>query len=134
MSQPVFYSGLPVSPPMSLSTIAVSAAVGHGSERTSASMPGNGQLYLDHLEIQLSSIAGGATKVTAWFTWDAAGDEYCQPPVESSINTGFTTATKGTALWGIDSFMRIPEGKTLYLWAKLNAGTANVSAVRAYWY
>lgn len=89
------------------------------------------QILLDHLEAQFDTIAGGAAKVSAFMSYDAAGDVICQPVVEADIYTGKTTATKGAALWSIDSAVGKPaayKGDTkLYVHFKLDAGTANLT-------
>lgn len=88
-------------------------------------------VLLDHLEAQLDTIAGGATKITCFLSYDAAGDVICQPAVEAEITTGKTTGTKGAALWGIDSAVRKPAAyntdNTIYAHFKLDAGTANLT-------
>lgn len=90
---------------------------------------------LDHLEVQALVTAGSPVKMTAYLSYDSAGDDICQPAVEADITFG-QTATKGAALWGIDSAVCKPvaykDSLLLYLWVKLDAGTATLTP-RLHW-
>ena len=78
---------------------------------------------IETIEVQLSSIAGGATKLTMRMSRDAAGDEVVIPDVEGTIATGITTATKGAVVYTA----QIPidagagAGSTFYLHFKTDA-------------
>tara|TARA_R110000868_G_scaffold58919_6_gene181251 strand:- start:1320 stop:1730 length:411 start_codon:yes stop_codon:yes gene_type:complete len=90
---------------------------------------------LDHLEAQLVVTAGAPMRATAYLSYDSAGDDICQPSVEVDITFG-QTASKGAAMWGIDSAVCKPvqynNDVKLYLWIKLNSGTATVTP-RLHW-
>jgi hypothetical protein len=87
--------------------------------------------FLDHLEAEVTAIAGGCTEITWFLARDAAGDRPLTPGTVTAITIGMTTAAKG----GIDAliqklFMRV-HGDTvgeLWLIAKTNAGTCTVRA------
>lgn len=130
MSQPIFFAATDVE---SLTPTAVMLLLGRiAADKMSSSFPdSNASMYLDHLEVQLENIVT-AVSVTAWLTWDATGDEFCQPATVATISAG-ATAGKGAAMLGIDSNVRFPTGKTLYLWLKVDAGTADVTVARLYW-
>lgn len=96
-----------------------------------------GFFLLDHLEVWLDTLAAGPAKCSAFLSWDAAGDYPCQPVVEVDITPAKTTATRGAVLIGIDSAMVRPPASLvplvptsgLYVWLKLDAGTANATPV-----
>jgi len=77
----------------------------------------------------LTSIAGGATSVTFYLAHDSLGDFALSPTYTVNIQPGLTTAATGSAAQpvGIDySYLaRANENLgTIYIVAKLNAGTA----------
>lgn len=77
----------------------------------------------------LTSIAGGATSVTFYLAHDSLGDFALSPTYTTNIQPGLTTAATGSAAQpvGIDySYLaRANENLgTIYIVAKLNAGTA----------
>lgn len=98
------------------------------------------RLGLDTVTLQLSNIAGGATKVQIKFTLDADGDYPVSPEsVEQDIVVGGTTATDGSVTF-TGGFIIQGTGSTgcpldsrgdvqLYLWAKTDAGTATVDHI-----
>ncbi len=90
---------------------------------------------LDHLEVQVTSIAGGATTLTAFLSWDTNGDYAACNEAASTIKTGKTTVTKGTAYFILNRPLVRPPGLgtagALYLWLKTDAGTCTAVG-RAY--
>jgi len=94
------------------------------------------------VELELSSIAGGATSVTLFLARDSGGDVGVTPGSTSgatqTIQVGATTATDGTTVFSIDSDIHFDSGVanatagTLYAVAKLNAGTATAN-IRVNW-
>lgn len=78
--------------------------------------------------IQLDTIAGGATKTTVRITADPAGDVCLVPDTEADISAGIATATSGTTVYKTD--IVVPSATTtIYVWIKLDAGTANWNGV-----
>jgi hypothetical protein len=85
---------------------------------------------LGPLVLELTSISG-ATTVTWYVSRDAAGDVPITPPQTDTILTGKTAATKGSVARDMDAtYKRHPDTTQgrLYVWAKLDSGTANMSA------
>jgi hypothetical protein len=105
-------------------------------DKRSLDVPGSCRLEI--AEFQLSAIAGGATTVTSFWARDAAGDYPLTPAATTTIQTGLTTATKGSAVTlfeSLPSFVRL-EGDTagsLYAIVKLNAGTATLDYANLIW-
>lgn len=99
---------------------------------------------LYHLEIQFTSLAGGATEISELvLAWDSAGDDILSAKVPDpdtsgatkTIVTGKTTATNGSVVLDFGSSLSFNGLETttgkLYAWLTLNAGTAT-AAVYAY--
>ncbi len=78
--------------------------------------------------INVTDILGGSTKITMRITSDAAGDISLVPDTEADISLGLTTATSGSVVYKTDIVVPSP-GTTIYVWAKLDAGTANWQTV-----
>lgn len=84
---------------------------------------------LENVNIELASIAGGATSVTFYLARDVSGDYPISPAYTTNIVPGLTTAAVGAAVQGIglDYHYEARTGETIgtvYVVAKLNAGTA----------
>jgi hypothetical protein len=81
--------------------------------------------------------AGTPTKVTIRVTKDAAGDVVIVPDVEATLVGGVTTSTTKSAVFRVDLPIRqdlTPAGnKTLYLFAKVDAGTATFAGSQIVW-
>lgn len=88
--------------------------------------PGPFDNRIESIHVRLTNIAGGATKCTLRLCADAAGDYTLIPDVTATLVTGITTANSGCIAVevGIPVF-QIFGGSTFYLFAKLDAGTAN---------
>ncbi len=91
--------------------------------------------HIVKIEVEVTSIAAGATTVTWNLAKDAAGDYGITPEVTSTIVVGATTSTKGSfnALIEVDNVLTA-HGVTehIYLVARTNAGTC-VLAVFLSW-
>ena len=106
----------------------------HNLTATLPTFQRNGRNYygiVEGIHIRLTSIAGGATKLTFRITLDAAGDRIVVPDTEATIVTGITTATTGAVAFSVKipifQILNSPGNGTLYLFAKLDAGTASWS-------
>jgi hypothetical protein len=84
--------------------------------------------YVEGLFIRVTSIAGGATKITARLCCDAAGDFTFLPDTEATLATGLTTATTGVAVYEfklpIKQFFGTDD---VYLFLKTDAGTVTLA-------
>ena len=94
--------------------------------------------HWSHLEIQVSSISGSAASLTAYLTWDSAGDlPATSASATTTIVTGLTTATDGGVAIALDVWPTFPSDATttgkLYLFVKTNTGTVTVLRARLYW-
>ena len=78
-------------------------------------------------ELALTSIAGGATKVTWYVCRDLTRDQPLTDEIQSDIVTG-TTAGAGGCAATFEGAILVSSGGTLYLAAKLDAGTADAVA------
>jgi hypothetical protein len=107
----------------------------NGSNPTQAYVAVPENLLLDHLEVQFASLSGSPTTATMFLSWDSSGDYAATNEASATIKAGKTTATKGTATWVLNRIMARPPGigtaGTLYVWVKLDTGTAN-GVVRGY--
>lgn len=90
------------------------------------------QIYLGLVQLALTSIAGGAAEVTWFLSSDAAGDQPLTEEVVSPIVIGATTATSGGVADTVDEGI-LTDAAAIYVWAKLDAGTATVAFARAFW-
>ena len=77
--------------------------------------------------IQLNAINTGI-KTTFRITSDIQGDHCLVPDTTADISLGKTTATDGTSVYKIDVILPSTT-TTVYVWVKLDAGTANVDKV-----
>jgi hypothetical protein len=90
------------------------------------------------LNVQVDTIAAGASSVQYYIAADAAGDIPLTPQGTMSILTGKTTATKGSAIDCIDidyhfQQLAVETVGTVYVIIWLNAGTAN-GDIRLHWH
>jgi len=97
----------------------------------------NQRLYMSGVHIQLANLGGGAATVTFNLSADAAGDVIIVPDTACTITPGMTTATVGlgSALVDVDYVLGAMgcTDNTLYLHAKINAGTANMTLTAITW-
>jgi len=92
---------------------------------------------IDSLQIVLDTLAGGASKVTIRVTEDAAGDIIAIPDTEATLATGLSTATIGCAVFKAQTVVRQdlagPGNGTLYLFVKVDAGSARFLGSEIFW-
>ena len=84
-------------------------------------------IWASMLEIQFANISG-PTKITACLSRDPTGDDYILTATETTIQTGLTTDSKGSALIRLDVIVRDVLDKILYLHIKTNSGTLDVTS------
>ena len=84
--------------------------------------------YLSLIVLQLSSI-NTATEITIRLCRDQAGDEMIVTDTVSDIYTGITTATKGSAIFALNSFVKLDRAGDLFAFVKLNTGSCNMDFV-----
>jgi len=98
---------------------------------------GNQRLYMSGVHIQLAGLGGGAATVTFNLSADAAGDVIIVPDTACTISPGLTTATEGLAAAYVGVNYVLGElavtDNTVYIHAKINGGTANMSRSRITW-
>jgi hypothetical protein len=89
--------------------------------------------YWDHLELQLLA-TGTPTSVSAWLSWDSAGDHPATSEGTVTLVAALTTANTYGASLVINGWFRAPTVQTtpgtLYLHLKI-AGTGTVTCNRA---
>ena len=78
-------------------------------------------------ELALTSIAGGATKVTWYVCRDLTRDQPLTDEIETDIVAG-TTAGAGGCAATFEGAILVSSGGTIYIAAKLDAGTADAVA------
>ena len=89
---------------------------------------------LGGLWIWMSSIAGGAAKITFRISLDAAGDEMLVTDTEADpIYTGTTTSTDGSVVYSLNGLPIDLSVDTLYVFAKVDAGTVTIDKVQLSW-
>lgn len=84
---------------------------------------------IEGLHVRVTSIAGGAAKLTCRISADAAGDFTLMPDTQATIVTGITTTTSGCVAYsiGIPFFGIINADSKFWLWAKTDAGTVTLA-------
>jgi hypothetical protein len=97
----------------------------------------NQRLRMSGVHIYLTGLGGGAVTVTFNISADEAGDSIIVPDTACTITPGITTATVGlaAAYVGVDYVlgeMNVTDN-TVYIHAKINGGTANMSRSRITW-
>lgn len=109
------------------------------NQKRSKPFPSRG--HLSHVELELDTIAGGATKITWNLAWDANGDHPLHPEIEQDITTGKTTATDGGVAALVDIDFEAPDDASawtdaekggwdgrIFVVAATNVGTCNAKA------
>ena len=82
---------------------------------------------IEAIHLRLTGISG-ASKVTCRLCLDADGDYTVVPDVEATIATGVTTATSGCVAIEVGiPVSQILGGDSLYLFAKVDAGSATMA-------
>jgi len=83
--------------------------------------------WVESIHVRLDNIAGGAATCTVRLCLDADGDYTVVPDVTADIAPGITTTDSGCVAIsvGIPVFGALLDTTTLYLFAHLDAGTAD---------
>lgn len=91
--------------------------------------------WVESIHVRLTNVAGGAAKIYIRLCLDANGDYTVVPDVECPLAAGITTATSACAAVsvGIPVFGALLDTTTLYLFAKLDAGSADWQASCITW-
>jgi len=92
---------------------------------------------LSHLLLNFSG-AGANTKMTAFLTKDAAGDEVIVPETEMTITYGRATAGTGGCAARLNVDIRLlptelHNGTSLFIWVKTDAAAATLTDARLFW-
>ena len=103
-----------------------------------AGLGNSGKPFCDRIEtilVRFKTIAGGAAAVTLRLCLDADGDYAVVPDTTATISLGITTNTTGCAAVKYDAPIRnvIGNNDTLYLFVKVDAGTAVLDASCITW-
>lgn len=92
---------------------------------------------VDSIQVVLTSLAGGASKVTIRVCEDPTGDIIIVPDTEATLATGLTTATTGCAVFKVQTIIRQdlggPGNGNLYVFVKVDAGTATFAGSQIAW-
>ena len=105
------------------------------SDANSKALPQAG--YLSHLELRLVTASGSPTKVTAYISYDSAGNEpLTGESADNTLHAGFAANNLLTAI-DLDVYFRTPAvqdaaGK-LHLFIKVDAGTVDLTSARIHW-
>ena len=78
--------------------------------------------------VQMSNI-NSATEITMRVCYDTAGDQMLVTDTKSDIYTGITTATKGTVIFSLNSFVQLTVAGDLHVFCKTNTGTVDIDYV-----
>lgn len=81
--------------------------------------------YMSLIVLQLSSI-NAANEIMIRLCRDQAGDEMIITDTVSDIYTGITTATKGSAIFALNSFVKVDRAGDLYAFVKLDTGSCDL--------
>ena len=85
----------------------------------------------------LGGVGGPPSKVTIRLCEDAAGDIVIVPDTEADLVTGITTNTTGNAVFKVGTIIRQdlggPGNGTLYLFVKVDTGTATFAGSECFW-
>ena len=94
--------------------------------------------YLSHLEVTVDTASGSPTKLSAFLTYDSAGDDpLTGESADNTLHAGLTdTSILNTAI-DLNVFFNAPATQTtvgaLYLHVKVDAGTVNCTKARLHW-
>ena len=84
--------------------------------------------YMSLIVLQLSNI-NTASEITMRLCRDQAGDQMLITDTVSDIYTGITTATKGSAIFALNSFVKVDRAGDLYAFVKLDTGSCDLDFV-----
>ena len=87
---------------------------------------GNFSGIVEGIHVRVVDIAGGAASITVKVCLDADGDVAIVPETTAPLTLGTTTATDGCAAFAVGiPIFQVLSGTTLFLFAHLDAGTAD---------
>lgn len=84
--------------------------------------------FLSLIVVQVSSISA-ATKVTLRICRDDAGDEMIITDTDSVLFRGVTTTSKGSAIFALNSFVKVADSPNLYAFVKSDTGSFDVDFI-----
>lgn len=84
--------------------------------------------YMSLIVLQLSNI-NTASEITMRLCRDQAGDQMLITDTVSDIYTGITTATNGSAIFALNSFVKVDRAGDLYAFVKLDTGSCDLDFV-----
>ena len=84
--------------------------------------------YLSLIVLQLSNI-NAASEITMRLCRDQAGDQMLVTDTVSDIYTGITTATNGSAIFALNSFVKVDRAGDLYAFVKLDTGSCDLDFI-----
>jgi len=90
---------------------------------------------IEGLHVRVTSIAGGAAKLTCRITADAGGDLILMPDTQATIATGITTTSSGCVAFqiGIPFFGIVNRDSKFWLWVKTDSGTVTLAQSCVTW-
>ncbi|MAP53285.1 MAG: hypothetical protein CL605_00120 [Altibacter sp.] len=88
--------------------------------------------YVSLIVAQVSNISD-ATTITIRVCRDQLGDQCIVTDTTSSIFTGLTTATKGSACWALNAFAGVEENDQLFCFIKSNNGSFDLDYLEITW-
>ena len=84
--------------------------------------------YMSLIVLQVSNI-NAASEITIRICRDQAGDQMIVTDTVSDIFTGITTATNGSAIFALNSFVKVDRAGDLYAFVKLDTGSCDLDFV-----
>lgn len=84
--------------------------------------------YLSLIVLQVSNI-NAASEITMRLCRDQAGDQMLITDTVSDIYTGITTATNGSAIFALNSFVKVDRAGDLYAFVKLDTGSCDLDFI-----
>jgi len=84
--------------------------------------------YLSLIVLQVSNI-NAATEITLRVCRDQEGDQMIITDTISDLYTGITTATKGSAIFALNSFVKVDRAGDLFVFLKTDTGTVDLDYV-----
>ena len=84
--------------------------------------------FLSLIVVQVSSISA-TTKVTLRISRDEAGDEMIITDTDSVLFRGVTTASKGSAIFALNCFVKVGDSPNLYAFVKSDTGSFDVDYI-----
>lgn len=84
--------------------------------------------YMSLIVLQISNI-NAASKITLRLCRDVEGDQMIITDTQSDLYTGITTATKGSAIFALNAFVKVGHAGDLYVFLKTDTGTCDLDFV-----